>query len=133
MPTLWAQTADYDNISTGDDLPILVKFEFRPPARPGADAIEEEPVGLEKLTAYVRELLLKAFPPEIVDGENTRIEAAIHTPFLPGDTVSLSGRVLAKSEQDGGRTVVCQVVVEAQNGESLEGQVLAEAKALVSF
>ncbi len=31
MPTLWAQTAEYDNISVGDDLPILVKFEFRPP------------------------------------------------------------------------------------------------------
>ena len=36
MATLWAQTAEYDNISVGDDLPILVKFEFRPPRKKGS-------------------------------------------------------------------------------------------------
>ena len=38
MPTLWAQTADYASISVGDDLPILVKFEFRPPVQDGEEA-----------------------------------------------------------------------------------------------
>ena len=48
MPTLWAQTADYANISVGDDLPILVKFEFRPPVQDGEEAPREDPISTEK-------------------------------------------------------------------------------------
>ena len=128
MPTLWAQTADYASTSVGDDLPILVKFEFRPPVQEGADAPKEDPVNTEKLTAYVKELLLKAFPPDNVNNENTTIETELLTEFLPGETVSVCGQVAGKSEKDGRRTVECRVTVESH-----EGAVLANARAVVSF
>ena len=128
MPTLWAQTAEYGTISVGDDLPIVVKFEFRPPAQDGGDAPKEDPVSTEKLTAYVKELLLKAFPPDHVNNENSSIETEILTDFLPGDTVSVCGAVVRKSDEDGKRTVECQVTVESH-----EGETVAKARAVVSF
>ena len=128
MPTLWAQTAEYGSISVGDDLPILVKFEFRPPAQGGVEALKEDPVSTEKLTAYVKELLLKAFPPDNVNNENTSIDTEILADFLPGDTVSVCGLVVGKSDEDGKRTVECQVTVESADGETV-----ARARAVVSF
>ena len=128
MPTLWARTADYGSISVGDDLPIMVKFEFRPPVPDGAKAPKEDPVNTEKLTAFVIELLLKAFPPDNVNDENTSIETEILSEFLPGDTVSVCGLVVGKSDDGGKRTVECQVTVESQ-----EGETVAKARALVSF
>ena len=128
MPTLWAKTAEYGSISVGDDLPILVKFEFRPPVRDGAEAPKEDPVNTEKLTAWVKELLLKAFPPDSVNNENTSIESEVLTQFLPGDTISVCGRVVGKSDEGGQRTVECQVTVEAEDGETV-----AKARAVVSF
>ncbi len=128
MPTLWAQTAEYGTISVGDDLPIVVKFEFRPPAQDGVETSKEDPVSTEKLTAYVKELLLKAFPPDNVNDENTSIETEILTDFLPGDTVSVCGAVVRKSDEDGKRTVECQVTVESH-----EGETMAKARAVVSF
>ncbi len=128
MPTLWAQTAEYGTISVGDDLPIVVKFEFRPPAQDGGEAPKEDPVSTEKVTAYVKELLLKAFPPDNVNDENTSIETEILTDFLPGDTVSVCGAVVRKSDEDGKRTVECQVTVESH-----EGETVAKARAVVSF
>ena len=128
MPTLWAQTADFASIAVGDDLPILVKFEFRPPVKDGAEAPKEDPVNTEKLTAYVKELLLKAFPPDCVKNENTTIEIESLTEFLPGDTVSVCGQVVNKSDEGGGQTVECRVTVESH-----EGAILANARAVVSF
>ena len=128
MATLWAQTAEYDSISVGDDLPILVKFEFRPPAQEGAKAIKEDLVGTGKLTAYVKELLLKAFPPDNVNHEDTSIEVEILIDFLPGDTVSVCGQVVGKSDAGGKRIVECQVTVESH-----EGETVARARALVSL
>ena len=128
MPTLWAQTAEFSSISVGDDLPILVKFEFRPPVPDGAEAPKEDPVNTEKLTAWVKELLLKAFPPDSVKDEKTSIDTEVLTQFLPGDTVSVCGRVVGKSDEGGQRTVECQVTVESQ-----EGEMLAKARAVVSF
>ncbi len=128
MPTLWAQTAEYGSISVGDDLPILVKFEFRPPVRDGAEAPKEDPVNTEKLTAWVKELLLKAFPPDSVNNENTSIESEVLTQFLPSDTISVCGRVVGKLDEGGQRTVECQVTVEAEDGETV-----AKARAVVSF
>ena len=128
MPTLWAQTAEYDSISVGDDLPILVKFEFRSPARDGVEAPKEDPVDTEKLSAYVKELLLKAFPQNNVNHENTSIETEILTEFLPGDTVSLSGQVVGKLDEGGKRTVECQVIVEYHDGATV-----AKARAVVSL
>ena len=128
MPTLWAQTAEYGIISVGDDLPIVVKFEFRPPVQDGGEAPKEDPVSTEKLTAYVKELLLKAFPPDNVNDESTSIETEILTDFLPGDTVSVCGAVVRKSDENGKRTVECQVTVESH-----EGETVAKARAVVSF
>lgn len=128
MPTLWARTAEYANISVGDDLPILVKFEFRPPAPEGAEELQEDPVATEKLTAYVRELLLKAFPPDNVLGVDTIIEVEILIDFLPSDTVSVCGQVVGKSDGEEGRFVECQVTVESHGGDTV-----AKARALVSL
>ena len=128
MPTLWAQTSEYGNISVGDDLPILVKFEFRPLVQEGAGTPQEGPVGPEKLTAFVKELLLKAFPPDNVNNDSTTIETESVIEFLPGDTVSVCGRVVGKSNEGGRLTVKCQVTVESQ-----EGTLLANATAVVSF
>ena len=128
MPTLWAQTAEYGSISVGDDLPILVKFEFRPPVQEGVEAPTEDPVSTEKVTAYVKELLLKAFPPDNVNHEDTSIETEILTNFLPGDTVSVCGNVVGKSDEGGERTVECRVTVESH-----EGTTVATARAVVSF
>lgn len=128
MPTLWAQTAEYASISVGDDLPILVKFEFRLPVKDGAEAPQETPVDSEKLTSFVKELLFKAFPPDNVNSEDTAIEVESLTEFLPGDTVSVCGRVVGKSDGGGRRRVECAVTVESQ-----EGALLANAKAVVSF
>ena len=128
MPTLWAQTADYASISVGDDLPILVKFEFRPPVKEGADAPPGDSISTEKLTAYVKELLFKAFPPDNVNHEKTTIGTEILTEFSPGDTVSVCGTVAGKSDEGGVRAVECRVTVESQ-----EGALLANATASVSF
>ena len=127
MPTLWAQTSEYGNISLGDDLPILVKFEFRPLVQEGAGTPQEDPVGQEKLTAFVKELLLKAFLPDNVNNSTT-IETESVIEFLPGDTVSVCGRVVGKSNEGGRLTVKCQLTVESQ-----EGTLLANASAVVSF
>ena len=128
MATLWAQTAEYGSISVGDDLPILVKFEFRPPVQDGVEDHTEDPVSTEKLTAYVKELLLKAFPLDKVNAETTFIETEILTDFLPGDTVSVCGNVVGKSDEGGKRAVECRVTVESH-----EGETVATARAVVSF
>ena len=128
MPTLWAQTSEYGNISVGDDLPILVKFEFRPPVQEGAGTPQEDPVGPEKLAAFAKELLLKAFPPDNVNNDSTTIETESVIEFLPGDTVSVCGWVVDKSNEGGRLTVKCQLTVESQ-----EGTLLANASAVVSF
>ena len=128
MPTLWAQTTEFSNISAGDDLPILVKFDFRPPVQDGIEPPQEKPVDTDKLYDYVKELLLKAFPPEIVNNHDTSISAKSLIEFLPGDTVSVCGEVAKKSEKDDRRTVECHVTVESQTG-----NVLANATAILSF
>ncbi|MDA1127099.1 MAG: hypothetical protein O2913_00150 [Chloroflexi bacterium] len=128
MATLWAQTVEFDNISAGDDLPILVKFEFRLPTREGVEAPREDPVSTEKLTGYVKELLLKAFPPDNVHNEGTSIETEILIDFLPGDTVSVCGQVVGKSDLGEKRMVECQVAVESHDGE-----IVAKARAVVSL
>ena len=128
MPTLWAQTTEYASISVGDDLPILVKFEFRPLVQDGVDTPQETPVDTEKLAALVKELLFKAFPSENVDSDETAIKIENFTEFLPGDTVGVFGQVVGKSDGDRKRQVECAVTVESQ-----EGALLANATALVSF
>ncbi|HIF43762.1 MAG TPA: hypothetical protein EYG27_05690 [Dehalococcoidia bacterium] len=132
MPTLWAQTSNFENISVGDDLPILVKFEFRMPIPDGAGALaispKEELVTTEKLSGYVKELLLKGFPPTRVNAEGTTIAVTILTDFLPGDTVSLWGRVVGKLDDEDGQRVECEITVESEKGD-----VMATGQAVVSL
>jgi len=132
MPTLWAQTSNFENISVGDDLPILVKFEFRMPIPDGAGALaispKEELVTTEKLSGYVKELLLKGFLPTSVNAEGTTIAVTILTDFLPGDTVSLWGRVVGKLDDEDGQRVECEITVESEKGD-----VMATGQAVVSL
>ena len=128
MPTLWAQTAQFTSILVGDDLPILVKFDFRPAAQDGVVPPEETPVDSDRLSAYVKELLLKAFPTDVVNSKDTAIATDSLIEFLPGDTISICGEVAKKSEEDGKRIVECQVTVESH-----DGVVLANATAVVNF
>ena len=132
MPTLWAQTSNFENISVGDELPILVKFEFRMPVPDGAGALaispKEEMVTTEKLSVYFKELLLKGFPASSVNDEGTTVAVTILTEFLPGDTVSLNGRVVGKLDDGDGQRVECEITVESENGD-----VLAIGQAVVSL
>ena len=132
MPTLWAQTSNFENISVGDELPILVKFEFRMPIPDGAGALaispKEEMVTTEKLSGYFKELLLKGFPASSVNDEGTTVAVTILTEFLPGDTVSLNGRVVGKVDDGVGQRVECEITVESEKGD-----VLAMGQAVVSL
>ena len=132
MPTLWAQTSNFENISVGDELPILVKFEFRMPIPDGAGALaispKEEMVTTEKLSGYFKELLLKGFPASSVNDEGTTVAVTILTEFLPGDTVSLNGRVVGKVDDGDGQRVECEITVESEKGD-----VLAMGQAVVSL
>lgn len=128
MPTLWAKTAKFASISVGDDLPILVKFDFRPPVQEGVEPPVENAVDEERLAAYVKELLFKAFPADSVNSDDTVIEIESLIEFLPGDTVSVCGRVVGKSNDGGKQTVECSVTVESQ-----AGVVLTSSRAVISF
>ena len=132
MPTLWAQTSNFETISVGDELPILVKFEFRMPIPDGTGALaispKEELVTTEKLSDYFKELLLKGFPASSVNDEGTTVAVTILTEFLPGDTVSLNGRVVGKVDDGDGQRVECEITVESEKGD-----VLAMGKAVVSL
>ena len=96
MPTLWAQTSEYGNISVGDDLPILVKCEFRPRVQEGAGTPQEDPVGPEQLTAFVKELLLKAFPPDNVNNDSTTIETESVIEFLETRSAFADGLLVSR-------------------------------------
>ena len=132
MPTLWAQTSNFENISVGDELPIRVKFEFRMPIPDGAGALaispKEEMVTTEKLSSYFKELLLKGFPASSVNDESTTVAVTILTEFLPGDTVSLNSQVVGKVDDGDGQRVECEITVESEKGD-----VLAMGHAVVSL
>ena len=63
-----------------------------------------------------------------VNSAATTIDVEISTEFLPGDTVSLSGYVVSKSDETAPPTVKCKITVESEKGDSL-----AEGRAEVSF
>jgi hypothetical protein len=100
------------------------------PDRAGALAIspKEEMVTTEKLSGYFKELLLKGFPASSVNDEGTTVAVTILTEFLPGDTVSLNGRVVGKVDDGDGQRVECEITVESEKGD-----VLAMGQAVVSL
>ena len=159
MPTLWAKRVSYDSIGVGDDLPILVKHETQqtidfyarnaasgPIACPierrhnrhidedyaGARASEETFGGTVSsgpaTVAYVAELLEKGFPLPNLMGHGSQLEMRATRPIRPGDTITFTGMITAKREEDGNRLVDCEII-----GESQDGQVVARARATISF
>lgn len=151
MPTLWAKTANYDSIQTGDELAILVKYESQEaPApyqrytlpgprrdRPKPDTDDESSEegsssgtvnGGLATVAYVAELLEKAFPIKDLMAPGSRLEMKAIKPVKPGDTITFTGQVTGKREQGGHRLVDCQVTATNQRN-----QVVARAKATIPF
>ena len=39
-------------------------------------------------------------------------------PVRPEDTISLSGQVISKQEEEGRRLVECEIIIENQNGQT---------------
>lgn len=136
MPRLWAKTVDFDQVAVGDELPILVKWETAQSLTrfvdPLADDNEEiqEPVTVPvvALTAYVKELLAKAFPPPSISAPGSSLEVD-HLRDIPlGDTVSITGEVVSKRQESGLRLVDCLVMIETG-----DGQAAARARSVVSL
>ena len=130
MARLWAPTADFDAISVGDTLPVVIKWETeesirRYAARHGGDA---DALPRQALIAYIAELLSKGFPPERLDAEGGSLDVEQLSPVRADDTISLSGRVVDKAAADGRRLVHCAVAVENDRGEPV-----ARARAVISF
>ena len=136
MPTLWAMTVSFQSINPGDQLPIVIKWETvesiqRFNARAPADNHEDFGRGLDEdsageptldesvLLAYVKELLAKAFPSESITSPASRLDLELTAPVKPEDTISLSGKVVSKREDDAGGLVECEVVIENHRQETI--------------
>ena len=134
-------TATYESVQAGDELPVVVKWETaesiaRFLGQTGMAAVEAVDAGdadaaiapVEMLAGYVRETLEKGLPIPPEPADALRLAWQSQRPIPAGDTVSISGKVTGKGEQDGRRWVEFQVVVENQ-----EGQVVAAATAAVAL
>ena len=151
MSTLRAREVSYDTIKVGDELPILVKHEsqetinlyarYAPPGpRPGWSNLHtDEQFATEGIfggtvnmgvatVAYVAELLEKAFPLANLMSDGSRLEMRATEPIRAGDTVTFTGEVTGKREEDGHKLVDCEVI-----GSNQLGQVVAKARASVPF
>ena len=151
MATLWAKTITYDSVQEGDELPILVKHESQEtialyaryaPAAPRTDwhnlhtdegyakkGIFGGTVNMGVATvAYVAELLEKAFPMKYVLGAGSRLEMRATQPVRAGDTITFTGTVTGKREEDGARFVDCEVM-----GTNQGDTVVARARAAIAF
>ena len=151
MATLWARRASYDSIAVGDDLPILVKHESKESIDQYARLAMPEPAaGWHSLhtdpefasgsifggpvnmgtatTAYVAELLEKAFPLRNIMRAGTILEMRATRPIRPGDTITFTGRITSKGIEDGVGLVVCEV-----SGTNQDGETVAKASATIAF
>ena len=136
MARLWAMTVDFENVSVGDTLPVLIKWEteetiLRYNSLHGdGDEEEELPETLPQKTveSYIAELLGKGFPPERLDAEGGSVDVEHVLPVVANDTISLSGSVVDKRTADGLRLVECSVAVDNDRGEPV-----ARARAVVSL
>jgi len=109
-----------------------------PEARPGVDPVEPDAAAgpfapAQALLAYVTELLEKAFPVPNLMAQGSRLELELLSPVRPEDTISLTGRVVGKSEDAAAsglsrRLVECEVLIDNQ-----EGQAIARAQAVVAW
>jgi len=80
------------------------------------------------LTAYVAELLEKAFKLPNIVGKGSQLDLEILQPVNPGDTLVLSGSVVDKKVEEELRLIACRVIIENQLGETV-----AAATATVSL
>jgi len=79
-------------------------------------------------TAYLAELLEKAFKLPSIVAKGSQLELEILQPVNPGDTLVLTGSVVDKRVEQELRLVVCRVIIENQSGETV-----AEATATISL
>ena len=151
MARLWAKTLSYESIEVGDELPILVKHESQETidqySRLASSArkanwhnlhTDEEyakagifggTVNMGVATvAYVAELLEKGFPLARLTARGSTLEMRATEPVRVGDTITFTGQVAGKREEDGLRLVECEVVGTNQN----DG-VVAKARAVISM
>ena len=137
MPRLWAMTVDFETVSVGDTLPVLIKWETEESIQryaslhgagdeSGGAAPEELP--WRTVNGYVTELLSKGFPPERLEAEGSSLNVEPLQPVRANDTISLSGRVTGKRTAGGLRLVECALAVENDRGEPV-----ARARAVVSL
>ena len=149
MARLWAKTLDYDKVEVGDELPILVKHESQASIDQYARLASTAPrndwhnlhtdeeyakqgifggtVNMGVATvAYVAELLEKGFPLQKLMSPGSRLEMRATEPVRIGDTLTFTGQVTGKREEQGQRLVECEVTGTNQNG-----AVVARARATV--
>lgn len=139
MARLWAQTVTFESVSVGDQLPVLIKWETtgsmkRLNAQVSPDGEVEEDDGEylslhpKALTAYVTELLEKAFPVESITTTSSSLEVETLSAVRPEEVISLSGKVVAKGEESGLHLVECEIIIENQGSE-----IVAQGVAVVSL
>lgn len=151
MTTLWAKTVSFDSVREGDELAILVKYVSQatidlyarlasPGERSGWHNLHTDQeyarqgifggtvlMGVATV-AYVAELMEKAFPIDKLMGCGSRLEMRATEPIRAGDTVTFTGRVTGKREEEGQRLVECEVAGTNQLGETV-----ALARATIAF
>ena len=137
MPRLWAKTVTFDSVSVGDQLPILAKWETEETIaginsliRAGAEPESSTPpvagqTSVPALSAYVLELLEKGFPITNILAAGSSLAIESIEPVYAGDVITLTGRVVDKRQEGDRRVVVCQIVVENQDGRTV-AKALAE-------
>jgi hypothetical protein len=130
MARLWAKTVTFQAVSVGDRLPVLIKWhtaesmkrlnaQVSPTGEGEEEDCQELLLHLRVLTSYVTELLQKAFPVDSITAPGSKLEVEPLAPVRPEDTISLSGRVVGKGEEQGRRLVECEIVIENQGSETV--------------
>lgn len=140
---LWARTVTFESVSPGDRLPIVIKWETEEAIRRsnaadgGVEEGDDDELGEGEeflnpavIRGYAEELLMRAFPPENVEDPARRLELEVTGNVASSDTVSLSGLVVGKREEDGRGMVECELVVEKQ-GADLTLEVIGTGVAVV--
>ena len=127
MATLWAQTVTFNSIEIGDRLPVIIKWETaetieryngillsQDPDAPD-DAEISETLDPRMLDDYVKESLLKGFPPSSIENPASQIDIKILEEIEAEDILSIEGIVTGKSIEDSISIVDCSVVIERQD------------------
>jgi hypothetical protein len=141
MARLWAKTVTFESVRVDDQLPVVVKWEtsesmkmlnaqVSPDDDEGGQEIGQRELSLhsDALVGYVTEMLEKAFPISSITSQGSSIQVEPSAPIRPEDIISLSGKVIAKREEDGCRLVECEIIVEGE-----DATIIARGVAVVSL